>query len=96
MYLSDFFSMVLPADSGPGPLIQFRILFSQTLGTPWESDQPFARPLPKHRTTQTQNNRIHTPNIHALSGIQIYDPSIRASKDSSCLRPRGHCGRPSN
>jgi hypothetical protein len=27
--------------------------------TPWTRDQPFARPLPTHRTTQTQNKRTH-------------------------------------
>ncbi|PNF19818.1 hypothetical protein B7P43_G14295 [Cryptotermes secundus] len=37
--------------------------------TPWTGDQLVARPLPKHRTTQTQNKRIHTPNIHVLFGI---------------------------
>jgi hypothetical protein len=31
--------------------------------------------------------------IHVLSGIRTYDPSVRASEDSSCLRPRGHCDR---
>jgi hypothetical protein len=51
------------------------------------------RPLPKHRTTQTQNKRIHTPNIHAMSGIRTHDPSVRASEDSSCLRLPGYCGR---
>jgi hypothetical protein len=49
--------------------------------------RPVARPLPKHRT-QTQNNRIH-----ALSGIRTHDHSVRASEDSSYLRPRGHCDR---
>jgi hypothetical protein len=36
---------------------------------------------------------IHTPNIHALSGIRTHDPSVRASEDSSCLRPCGYCDR---
>jgi hypothetical protein len=31
--------------------------------------------------------------IHAFSGIQTHDPSVRASEDSSCLRPRRHCDR---
>jgi hypothetical protein len=48
-------------------------------------DQPVASPLPTHGTTQT-----HT-DIHALSGIRTQDPSPRASKDSSCLRPHAHC-----
>jgi hypothetical protein len=43
------------------------------------SDQPVPRSLPKHRTTQTHNKRIHTPNIHALSGIRTHDPSERTA-----------------
>jgi hypothetical protein len=58
---------------------------------PWTGDQLGARPLPKHRTTQTQNKRIHTSNIHALNGIRTHDPGFRASEDSSCLRPLGGC-----
>jgi hypothetical protein len=53
-------------------------------------DQPVARPLPAHRTTQTQNKRT---NIHALSGIRNHDPSVRTAEDGSCLRPRGNCDR---
>jgi hypothetical protein len=34
---------------------------------------------------QKQNKHIHTPNIHALSGIRTHDPSVRTSEDSSCL-----------
>jgi hypothetical protein len=71
-----FFSMALPAHSAPRPLIQLRNLFYTDGRTPWTSDQPVARPLPTHRTTQTQNKRIQTPNIHALSGIRSHDPSV--------------------
>jgi hypothetical protein len=77
----------------PGPLIQFRNHFSTYGRTPWTSDQPAARPLPKRRTTQTKNKRIHTPTIHALSGIRTHDPSVRASENSSCFRPSGCCDR---
>jgi hypothetical protein len=38
------------------------------------SAQLVARPLPKHRTAQTQNKHIYTPNIHALNGIRTQDP----------------------
>jgi hypothetical protein len=55
--------------------------------TNWTSDQPVARLLPKHRTTQTQNKHIHIPNIHALCGIRTHDPGFLASEDSTCLRP---------
>jgi hypothetical protein len=61
--------------------------------TPWTGDQLVARPLPKHRTSQTQNKRIHIPNIHALCGTRTYEPGFRASEDSTCLRPLGYRGR---
>jgi hypothetical protein len=43
--------------------------------------------------TSTQNNTNTHTDIHAFSGIRTHDPSIRASEDSSCLRPRGHSDR---
>jgi hypothetical protein len=79
--------MALPAHSRPKPLIQFRNRFSQTVGLLGRVDQSVAMPLLTHRTTQTQNKRIHTSNIYALSGIRTHDPSIRASEDISCFRP---------
>jgi hypothetical protein len=61
---------------------------------PWDSlDGGSAR---RKAATYTQNNTstelTHT-DIHALSGIQTQDPRVRASEDSSCLTPRGHCDR---
>jgi hypothetical protein len=44
---------------GPWPLLQLRNNFYTDGRTPWPSDQPVARPLPTHRTTQTQNNRTY-------------------------------------
>jgi hypothetical protein len=52
-------STVLQPSVGPWPLLQFRNLFYTDARTPWMSDQLVARPLPAHRTTQTQNKRIH-------------------------------------
>jgi hypothetical protein len=60
---------------------------------PWTRNQLVPRPLPKHRTTQTQNKHIHTPNIHALCWIRTHDPSFQASENSSCLRPLGYRDR---
>jgi hypothetical protein len=42
----------------------------------------------------SQGRYLHTDaDIHALSGMRAHDTSVRASEDSSCLRPRGHCDR---
>jgi hypothetical protein len=39
----------------------FNFLILYIVGrTPWTGDQPVARPLPTHRTTQTQNKGIQT------------------------------------
>jgi hypothetical protein len=62
-------------------------------GIPWTSDQLIIRPLPKHRTVQTQIKHIYTPNIHALSGIRTHDHSVRTSEESSCLRPLRYSDR---
>jgi hypothetical protein len=44
---------------GPYALFQFHNLY--TVGrTPWTGDQPVARPLPTHRTIETQNERTQT------------------------------------
>jgi hypothetical protein len=85
-YLSVYLPMALQSlllDLG----LFFSLLILYTAGrTPRTEDQPVARPLPTHRIN------AHT-DIHALSGILTHDPSVRASEDSSCLRPRGHCDR---
>jgi hypothetical protein len=88
-----FFSTALPAHSGPRPLTQFRNHFSQTLGLLGRVISP-SQGLYLNTGQHKQNKRIHTPNIHALSGIRTHDPSDRASEDSSYLRPRGYCDRP--
>jgi hypothetical protein len=89
-----FFPLVLQPPWALASAFQFHDYFTDGR-TPWTSDQLVARPLPKHRTTQTQNKHIHTPNIHALCGIWTHDPSFRVSEDSSCPNPRGHCDRQS-
>jgi hypothetical protein len=60
--------------------------------TPWRGDQPVARPLLTHRTTETRKKRTQY-RLHALSGTRTQDPKVRTSEDSSCLRPCGHCDR---
>jgi hypothetical protein len=44
--------------------------------------------------TQDSTNIEYThKDIHASSGIRTHNPNVRASEDSSRLRPRGHCDR---
>jgi hypothetical protein len=74
---------------GPGCFFQSPDLFTIDRA-PWTSDQLIARSLPKHRTAQTHNKHIYTPNINALSGIRIHNHSDRASEDSSCLGLLGY------
>jgi hypothetical protein len=86
--ISPLFSMALPARSGPRPLIQFRNHFSQTVGL---LGGVISSPEGQHKH---RIKRIHTPNIHGLSGIRAHDLSVRAREGSSRLRPRGYCNRP--
>jgi hypothetical protein len=62
--------------------------------TPWTNDQLVARPLPKHKTAQRQNQHTYTPSIHALRGIRTHDHSFPTSEDGSCLSPLGYHGQP--
>jgi hypothetical protein len=66
--------MALQPFSGPWPLFSFLILY--TVGrTPWMSDQPVARTLPTHRTTQTQK-KTHTTRTSMPS--VGFEPTISA------------------
>jgi hypothetical protein len=51
--------MALQPFVGPWPLCSFVILHTDGR-TPWTGDQPVAKLLPIHRTTQTQNKRTQT------------------------------------
>jgi hypothetical protein len=63
-----------------GPLLLFSFLILYMVGrTPWTGDQPIARLLPTHRTTQTHAD------IHALSGFRTDDASVRAGEEGSYL-----------
>jgi hypothetical protein len=62
-----------------------QFLNQYTVGrTPWTGDQPVPRPLPTHRTTQTQNKRTQTS--MPCSRFRTHESRVRASEDSSCLR----------
>jgi hypothetical protein len=46
-------SLFVPSYDSPGLFFSFVTFFYTDGRTPWTSDQPVARPLPTHRTTQT-------------------------------------------
>jgi hypothetical protein len=85
-------SMALkPSFFGPWPLLQFRNLFYAVGRIPWTGDEPVARPLPTHRTIQTQNKRTHRhPYLKWDSNPRS---QCSSNEDSSWLRQRGHRDR---
>jgi hypothetical protein len=63
---------------GLWPLLQFRNLCYTDGGISWPSDQPVTRPLPTHRTTQTQNKltQIYIPRV----GFEPTTPAFKWAK----------------
>jgi hypothetical protein len=76
-----FLSLAFPAHSGPWHLVQLHNHLYTDGRTPWTSDQPVTRPLPKHRATQTQNKLIHIPNIHDNPCLE-WDSNQRSKRPS--------------
>jgi hypothetical protein len=72
IYLSTYLWLYSPCE--PLPLFQFHNLY-KVGGTPWTVDQPVARPLPTHRTTQTQNKRTQTsmPRVGFEPTIPVFE-----------------------
>jgi hypothetical protein len=81
--------MALQPFVGPWPLLQFRNLFIQTVGLLGRVISP-SQGRYLHTVQHKHRIKAHT---QAFSGIRTHDPSVRASGDSSCLRPHGHCHR---
>jgi hypothetical protein len=77
---------------GPRPLLQFRDLLTQTVGLLGRVISP-SQGLYLYTGQHKHRLNAHT-NIHASSRIRTYDPNVRASEDSSCLRPLGCRDRP--
>jgi hypothetical protein len=53
--------------------------------TPWTGDQLIARPLPKHRTTQTQNKRDAKLNMNELQLMKSVCPKEGSSYSTFLL-----------
>jgi hypothetical protein len=62
---------------GSWPLFQFLNLY-KVGRTPWTGDQPVARPLPTHKTTQTQNKCTQTS--MPLVGFEPTIPAFERAK----------------
>jgi hypothetical protein len=69
------------------PLFSFLILY-RTGRTPWTGISPS-----QGLYILTKQNRINAYRSMSLMGFEPHDLSIRASKDSSRLRPLSHCDR---
>jgi hypothetical protein len=70
----NYLAMALQPFVGPRPHFSFVIL--DIVGrTPWTGDQPVAKPLPIHRTTQIQNKRIQTsmPQVGFESSTPVFE-----------------------
>jgi hypothetical protein len=68
--------MALQPFVGPWPLFQFLDFY--TVGrTPWMEDQTVARPLPAHRTAQTENKRTQTymPQVRFEPTTSVFERS---------------------
>jgi hypothetical protein len=80
--------MALQPFVGPWPLLQFRNLYHTDGSTSWTGDQPVARPLPTHRTTQTQNKRTHRyPWLWV--GLELTIPALERAKTVDALERAG-------
>jgi hypothetical protein len=77
-------SMALQPFVGPWPLLQFRNPFYTDGRTPWTSDQPVARPLPTHRTTQTPNRSTHKHPCLSV-GLEPTIPAFERAKTVHAL-----------
>jgi hypothetical protein len=81
-------SMTLQSFVGPSPIFSFLTLYTvgRTLGRGICPSQG------RYLHTGQQKHRINV-DIEASIRIRTHDSSIRASEDTSCLRPCGHCDR---
>jgi hypothetical protein len=61
--------------------------YTQSVGIPGRGISP-SQSLYLHVEQHKHRIKAHNTDIHALSGILTQDPSVRASEDSSYLRPR--------
>jgi hypothetical protein len=91
-YIPLSLSLALQPFVGLGRFFSFLILYAVDR-TPWTGDQPVARPLPAHRTTQIENNRTQTSmrrvgfesTIWVLERTKTVHASDRAAAMIGCI-----------
>jgi hypothetical protein len=77
---------------GPGLFFSSVTFFTQTVGLLGRVINP-SQGLYLHTEQHKYRINAHNTDIHPLSRIRTHDPSVPASEDSSCLRPRSHSDR---
>jgi hypothetical protein len=85
---SSCFSMPLQAHSEPRPLIQFRNHFLQAVGLLGRVISPSQG---RYLNTGQHKDRINAYTHQTSMPWVGFELTIRASEDSSCLRPRDYC-----
>jgi hypothetical protein len=68
----------------------FGFLILYTVGRlPWRGDQPAARPLPTHRTTQTQKKHRQTPmpRVGSETTIPVFEGAEKKKKKKKIAAP---------
>jgi hypothetical protein len=80
--------MALQPFVGPWPLLHFLDLLTQTVGLLGRGISP-SQGLCLYTGQHKHRINAHA-NIHVSSRIRTYDPSVRASEDSSCLKSQIH------
>jgi hypothetical protein len=78
--------------SGTCGVIIIIIMASQSVGLLGRGISP-SQDRYLHTEQRKHRKNAHSTDVHASSRIRAHDPSVRASEDSSCLRPRGNCDR---
>jgi hypothetical protein len=68
----------------------FKFSSKKSVGLLGRVINPVTRPLPTQNNTNIEEE---CTDIHASSGIWIYDPIVWADEDILYLRPRGHRDR---
>jgi hypothetical protein len=81
IYLSTYLRLYSPL-LDLGRFFSFLIFYGDSR-TSWTGDQPVARPLPRHRTTQTQNKRTQTFMLRV--GLEHTIPVFEGSKTVHAL-----------